>query len=77
MTNIASYLRDTKTTQAAFAAVIGISRPFMSEIAKGVKKPSRSVATKIEQATKGKVKASSWDAASDYGFSPSRNGGAV
>lgn len=77
MTNIASYLSDTKTTQAAFAAAISISRPFMSEIVNGVKKPSRAVATRIEQVTNGAVRASSWDITPHYGFSENGNGGSV
>jgi hypothetical protein len=47
----------------------------MSEIVNGVKKPSRAVATRIEQATNGAIKASSWDTAPQYGFS--ENGGVI
>ena len=60
MKQLQAYLSDTGTPQARFAEMIGISRAYMSELVAGTKTPSLSVASAIERATGGSIKASAW-----------------
>jgi transcriptional regulator with XRE-family HTH domain len=60
MTNLAQYLRDTGTTQRAFAATLEMSPGFLSEILSGKKRPGIDTAFNIERATNGAVPVSSW-----------------
>ena len=57
MTHLKTYLRNAKIRQGKFAEQLGISKSYMSEIASGKRAPSLKVASDIEAATRGKVKA--------------------
>lgn len=52
---LADYLKTTKTTDAAFAAMIGVGRPMVTRLRHRKVKPSFDTALKIEQATHGRV----------------------
>lgn len=60
MTHLAAYLAQKNMTQAQLAEMVGVSRAYMSQLVKGPKTPSLAVASAIERATKGRVKASDW-----------------
>jgi DNA-binding transcriptional regulator YdaS (Cro superfamily) len=47
-------------TQTAWAALLGISKGYLSDIVNGNRVPSLEVAVAIERATKGAVLAASW-----------------
>lgn len=61
MHTLSTYLKSAGIRQAEMAGTLGISRGYMSELAGGSKAPSRILAIKIEQATGGNVRVSSWD----------------
>lgn len=54
------FIEISNTSQAKFAAAVGISRGYMSQLVGGSKTPSLDVAFAIERATGGAVPASSW-----------------
>lgn len=60
MQNLRTYLERTATPQTRFAAIIGISRGYMSQLVSGTKTPSLELAAAIERATDGAVTAASW-----------------
>ncbi|OOY20862.1 hypothetical protein BMI86_10165 [Thioclava sp. DLFJ5-1] len=60
--NLKNYLRDSGTTQSKMARVLGISRPYMSQLVGGTRRPGREVAIAIETATNGAVPVKSWAA---------------
>lgn len=55
--NFREYLFKKRITQVDFAKRLGISRGHLSQILHGTKHPSRKLAKKIEEETKGKVTA--------------------
>lgn len=65
MTNLASYIAQNRTTQAAFAAEIGVTQATVSKLVSGAARPSLEVAVRIERLTAGAVPASSWVPVSD------------
>lgn len=60
MSNLRTFLTQTKTKQAELAKRVGVSCGYMSELVKGDKTPGLELAVKIEDATGGAVKARSW-----------------
>lgn len=60
MTQLLSYLKATKTRQADFAAIVGVSQATVSKLIGGSVAPSLELAVRIERATGGEVKATSW-----------------
>lgn len=52
-----AYLRETKTTEGAFAEKLGTTSSYVSQIICAQRWPSRSLADQIEEATGGLVKA--------------------
>lgn len=48
---LADYMRDQKINDAALAAQIGVSRPYVTRIRKGERRPSLDVAAKLEAVT--------------------------
>lgn len=60
MDKLAAYLRSTGTPQARFAATIGCSQSYLSELVSGAKTPGLGLALRIERATAGAVPASAW-----------------
>lgn len=60
MEKLQHYLDATGTRQSAMAALLGISRGYMSQMVTGLKLPSLDLAVRIERATGGAVPASSW-----------------
>lgn len=56
--NIKEYLTKENMSQRELAKSIGVSDPYVSEIIAGKKNPSPALATRIEKATNGEVKAS-------------------
>lgn len=67
MNKLSQYIADRGMTRSAFARMIGISGPYLSEILgdKKPKRPSLDLAFKIEAVTNGAVPASSWVSNSD------------
>ncbi|WP_084295522.1 helix-turn-helix domain-containing protein [Cereibacter johrii] len=65
MAKLSQYLTDNRTTQRDFAARLGTSASYLSEIAGGRKTPSLELAFAIERLTAGAVPAASWLAACD------------
>lgn len=57
---LAEHIKQSGETQAVWADRIGISRPYLNSLIKGVKTPSLPVALRIERLTGGVVKAASW-----------------
>ncbi len=47
-------------TREEFAAQLGISRPHVDRLCRGVRRPGLDLAMKIEQLTKGVVSAAAW-----------------
>ena len=47
-------------TRAEWAAVLGISRPYLSDLLDGARNPSIEVAVQIEEATDGAVRVRDW-----------------
>ena len=61
MMTLKEYLKSKpKLTQVKFAAEIGVTQGFLSDIASGKKKPGFETITAIDVATKGKVPPSAW-----------------
>ncbi|RID91527.1 hypothetical protein D2N39_12550 [Gemmobacter lutimaris] len=60
MSQLRTYLTQTKTKQAVLAKLVGVSCGYMSELVKGDKTPGLELAVKIEDATGGAVPARSW-----------------
>lgn len=60
MTDLLTYLANTKTKQSVLAASVGVSRGYLSELVGGTKRPSLELAVAIERATDGAVPATSW-----------------
>lgn len=56
----AEYITRSGLSRAAWAAKIGISRSYLSDLLNGKKDPSLRVAVDIERLTAGAVPASSW-----------------
>lgn len=52
-----AYLKETTTTESAFAAKVGTTSSYLSQIICAQRWPSRALAESIEQATGGLVKA--------------------
>ena len=52
------YLSATKMTDAAFAAVVGMSQSQVNRLRRGLSRPSWDAVATIERATEGKVRAS-------------------
>lgn len=59
MTPIAQYLEDSRTSQAAFAAKIGVSPGRVSQLVAGAR-PSPELAVRIEAESGGEVPADCW-----------------
>lgn len=55
MTTLSEYLEQSSITQRQLADAVGVSRSYLSEIAKRVKTPSLETALRIQEATGGKV----------------------
>jgi transcriptional regulator with XRE-family HTH domain len=55
-----SWLSANNLTQTQFAARLGVSTPHLSLLISGKKRPSLSLALKIERATNGTVPVSIW-----------------
>ena len=60
MTPFQTYVRDCGRTQRALADTLEISRPHLSLLISGKKRPSLDLAIRIEQLTEGAVPATSW-----------------
>ena len=60
MEKLQHYLDATGTRQSAMAALLGISRGYMSQMVSGLKLPSLDLAVRIERITNGAVPASAW-----------------
>lgn len=58
-------IQESSLTPAQWAIRLGISRPHMSTLMSGKRKPSLDLAVRIERATNGAVPAESWIIASD------------
>ena len=54
------FLIENKLTQREAAAILGISRPHLSQVVSGSKRPSLDLAVRIERLTDGAVPVSSW-----------------
>ena len=52
---LSEYLKETGLTQENFADLVGVTRPFITNILNGKKSPSIQLAGRIEEVTKGKV----------------------
>ena len=52
---LSEYLKKNKISQEKFAELVGVTRPFITNIANGKKNPSIQLAGRIEEVTKGKV----------------------
>ncbi len=57
MRTLRTWRNETKTTLAELAARVGVGKGFVSEVERGLKRPSAEVARKIESATNGAVTA--------------------
>ena len=51
---LSEYLKKNKISQEKFAELVGVTRPFITNIANGKKNPSIQLAGRIEEVTKGK-----------------------
>ena len=60
MMTLRSYLKDTRTRQEDFAAVIGVTQATISRLVRGVATPSIDLAAQIKRATNGAVDFDSW-----------------
>lgn len=60
MKDLATYLRDTKISQKAFASLIDVDPSVVSRFAARSARPGLELAVKIEDATCGQVPARSW-----------------
>ena len=61
MSKLSNFLKSAGVRQSEFAATLGISRGYMSELVSGAKAPSRALAIRISNETGGLVSVSSWD----------------
>lgn len=52
---LSEYLKETKLTQEEFAALVGVTRPFITNILNGKRNPSIQLAIRIDEVTNGKV----------------------
>lgn len=59
MMKLSSYLEDTKTSQADFAALVGVKQPTVNRWVNGAR-PSLDAAFRIQSATGGKVSVDVW-----------------
>lgn len=55
-----TYLNEHAISQSAFAAALGLSRGYMSDLACGTKRPSLQLALRIHLVTGGRVTLKSW-----------------
>lgn len=60
MSTLARYRAEKGETQAGFAARLGITQGFVSQLEKGRARPSLELAKRIEDATNGAVQMNSW-----------------
>jgi len=60
ITKLDKYLRATKTRASAIAEAVGVSRPYITDLRYGRRKPSLYVALRIEGATGGSVGPGDW-----------------
>ena len=60
MSKLSQYLMEKGIAQRAFAARLGMSASYLSEIAGGRRTPSLALAFAIERETEGAVDAASW-----------------
>jgi len=60
MMDLASYLESTKTSQAAFADLVGVKQPTVNRWLNTTARPTWGTALRIEQVTAGAVPVSSW-----------------
>lgn len=60
MDHLKSYLAAARIKQTDFAAKVGISPSFLSDILHGNRTPSLATAGRIAEATRGKVPVSAW-----------------
>lgn len=60
MTPLREYLTSQKISQAEFAARMGVSKGYMSELVAGRKAPGLDLAVKIEDETRFSVTVRSW-----------------
>lgn len=65
---LAQFIQKSEYTQASFAARLGISASYMSDIINGKKRPSLDLAFEIERETEGFVPASTWVTPKVRGF---------
>ena len=52
---LGKYLKQQGITQAKFAEMVDVARPFITQIIAGIKNPSLILAKRIEKASKGMV----------------------
>lgn len=62
MTLLDHHLRERKISGASFARMLGVSEAYLSQLRRGRRLPSLSLAMKIERATEGEVRAAAWTA---------------
>jgi transcriptional regulator with XRE-family HTH domain len=62
MTKLHTYLTAAGKKQSELAKELGVSRGYLSELVNGAKTPGLALATDIERATAGAVRASEWHA---------------
>lgn len=67
MTKLRTYLLSSGKKQSALASEIGVSKGYLSYLARGLKSPGLDTAFAIERATEGAVPASSWVFTQDEG----------
>ena len=60
MQTLATYLKSSSIRASAFAASVGVSKSYMSELIAGRKMPSLTLAVTIAEATHGAVPVQSW-----------------
>lgn len=60
MKYLTDHIKNLGITQNAFAAQIGVSKGYLSQILSGQRSPSRDMIQKIDHATEGKVPPSVW-----------------
>lgn len=60
MNELKQYLKSKHLTQADFAAKLGVTQSRVSEWLTGKRRPGLDMALRIQQVTRGKVKAAVW-----------------
>lgn len=60
MQNLIEHIKSLGISQSAFAAQIGVSKGYMSQILSGQRSPSRDMIQRIDLATGGRVPPSVW-----------------